>query len=244
MAFDPIELMSPRERLAYNINMRTRAADGGAAPLPSAYATPSGKDFFGEDGLQFSDLLDILNPLQQLPLISMAYRAITGDEISAGARIAGGALYGGPIGLAMGVVDAAVADASGGKDLGAIALNAVTGDETTVATPGSEHVDPSVASIPALNNVAPAAGGRRRRACRAVMGLFRGTVGRRDAGCARRRKRLHIIASHHARRGAGHSHGEYERDPRTHRGSDLALAVFRRPSRQNRRGVAECGGDQ
>lgn len=158
MAFDPLELMGPRERLAYNINMRPRAAaDGAAVPPPSHHATPSGDNYFGEDGLQFSDLVDILNPLQHLPLISMAYRSITGDEISAGARVVGGAIYGGGVGVFVGAIEAAIAEASGGKDLGAIALDAVTGSyKTETASSASEHKE---ASITALNDIMPAAGG-------------------------------------------------------------------------------------
>jgi hypothetical protein len=51
----------------------------------------------GEDFL--STLLDIINPLQHIPLVSNLYREITGDQISSSARILGGGLFGGPIGL-------------------------------------------------------------------------------------------------------------------------------------------------
>ncbi|RED51344.1 hypothetical protein [Aestuariispira insulae] len=72
-----------------------------------------GKDMFGEDGLSFSDFLDVINPLQHIPLVSSLYRAVTGDEISPGARMAGGTLYGGPIGLAGAVVVNAMEEHSG-----------------------------------------------------------------------------------------------------------------------------------
>ncbi|MBT5663730.1 MAG: hypothetical protein HOJ06_00205, partial [Rhodospirillaceae bacterium] len=45
--------------------------------------------FFGEDGLTFGDVLDIINPLQHIPVVSTLYRELTGDEISPGARMAG-----------------------------------------------------------------------------------------------------------------------------------------------------------
>ncbi|MTH98261.1 hypothetical protein [Roseibium sp. RKSG952] len=52
---------------------------------------------------RFADLVDVLNPLQHIPVISHVYRAITNDQISDGARYAGHALYGaafgGPIGM-------------------------------------------------------------------------------------------------------------------------------------------------
>lgn len=52
-----------------------------------------------DDGFGFDDFLDIVNPLQHLPLIGTAYRAITGDEIETPARLAGGALFGGLFGF-------------------------------------------------------------------------------------------------------------------------------------------------
>jgi len=72
-------------------------------------------------------VLDIINPLQHIPVISTMYRHITGDEISPVARIAGGALFGGPIGLAAGVVNAAV-ESSTGKDVGGNMLAMMTGE--------------------------------------------------------------------------------------------------------------------
>ena len=34
---------------------------------------------FGSDGFSFLDVLDIINPLQHLPVISTLYRQVTGD---------------------------------------------------------------------------------------------------------------------------------------------------------------------
>jgi len=56
-----------------------------------------------EDGLNlFDTLLDTVNPLQNIPGVSTAYQAVTGDESSAVAKMAGGFLFGGPVGLAAG----------------------------------------------------------------------------------------------------------------------------------------------
>jgi hypothetical protein len=151
MAIDPTELMSPRDRLSYNINMRS--VQGGAAngPPSGAHVAPE-SDFFGADGLGFDDVLDIINPLQQLPVIGTIYRAITGDELSAGARVLGGALYGGPAGLLLGAVDAAATEAAGGTDIGVLALNGVMGNEQTASA--------TTGALPpiALAQVEPAAG--------------------------------------------------------------------------------------
>lgn len=89
-------------------------------------------DLFGENGFGFGDFLDIINPLQHIPIISTVYRALTGDEISTGARLAGGTLYGGPLGLIGAVVNEAVQDATG-RDVGDNALAMMGFDDGVVA---------------------------------------------------------------------------------------------------------------
>jgi len=69
------------------------------------------------DGLSFKDVIDTINPLQHLPVISAIYREITGDRPGAGARMVGAALYGGPIGLFGEVVNCAIDDSTG-NDVG------------------------------------------------------------------------------------------------------------------------------
>ena len=39
---------------------------------------------FGNDGFTFSDLMDIINPLQHIPVVSSIYRSLSGDEIDPG----------------------------------------------------------------------------------------------------------------------------------------------------------------
>lgn len=70
-----------------------------------------------EDGLAFADLVDALNPLQHLPGISSLYREVTGDEISAPARIVGGAIFGGPIGAGLSIAESILEEATG-SDIG------------------------------------------------------------------------------------------------------------------------------
>ncbi len=54
--------------------------------------------FWGKDGFDFADILDIINPLQHLPIISKFYRQQTDDEASEGSRLLGGVVFGGLIG--------------------------------------------------------------------------------------------------------------------------------------------------
>ncbi len=93
-----------------------------------AASTEPGLKPFGDDGLTFADLIDIINPLQHIPLISTFYRNITGDTIDPAARIAGGALFGGPIGVALAVANT-ISNQIDGKDIGERVLALFKGQE-------------------------------------------------------------------------------------------------------------------
>ena len=78
-----------------------------AGTMPGADGKGMGfMDFLGS-------LVDVINPLQHLPVVGALYRRVTGDEISGAARIAGGTLFGGPIGGAMAMADVAYAQENG-----------------------------------------------------------------------------------------------------------------------------------
>jgi len=111
-------------------------------------ATPSGNgkaqgnlNAFGKDGLDFFDLIDIINPLQHIPVISSLYRSITGDEIAPLPRILGGALLGGPIGAGTALANVVVEEATG-KDAGehvmAFFQDDQGSDEPLIATVGEQ----------------------------------------------------------------------------------------------------------
>lgn len=84
------------------------------------------KALFGEDGFGIDDVIAAINPLQQLPIISTIYRAITGDTIDVGPRLVGGAIYGGILGFVSAAVDAAV-EGSTGQDIGGNVMSALFG---------------------------------------------------------------------------------------------------------------------
>lgn len=96
----------------------------------------------------FSTLLDIINPLQHIPLVSSLYREITGDEISPSARILGGGLFGGPIGLATASANAIFEQASGDDILGHT-LAAFSDD-------GAPDAAPQQAGVPIIHEQADA----------------------------------------------------------------------------------------
>ena len=86
------------------------------------------KEIFGNDGFNFKDLIDIVNPLQHIPVVSTLYRDLTGDEISPASRIAGGSLFFGPIGAAVSTANVII-DKTTGDDIGGHVMAVFTDNE-------------------------------------------------------------------------------------------------------------------
>lgn len=107
-----------------------REATQSARPLEAAQ--PGSIDYTpaanGGGTLGFWDMLDVINPLQHIPIVSTVYRKLTGDEISPLARIAGATLFGGPIGAAFALVDTAVEHKTG-RDMGGNVMAALFPDD-------------------------------------------------------------------------------------------------------------------
>ena len=91
--------------------------------------------WWSKDSFSFKDILDMLNPLQHLPIISTLYRAWTGEGIGAVARMVGGAIYGraGGIGSLVSSMVNAVIGAFTGKDVGERVYAAFFGGAETQA---------------------------------------------------------------------------------------------------------------
>ncbi len=97
-------------------------------------------DFFGSGGLSFKSILDTVNPLQQLPIVSTAYREMTGDTIATGSRLIGGALLGGPLGFAVALINEIISSGTG-KDIGGNLIAAVSDKyKATKALANTEEV--------------------------------------------------------------------------------------------------------
>lgn len=82
----------------------------------------------GDDSPSFSDFIDTINPLQHIPVVNTIYRHLTGDTEGAAADLAGGALWGGPIGLALASIGLSIEDQAG-EDPGDMLYAAVFGDD-------------------------------------------------------------------------------------------------------------------
>ncbi len=111
---------------------------------PKEIDKPSGaweKSTFG-----FGDFIDMINPLQHLPVISTIYRQLSGDEMGSAPRMIGGAIFGGLLGSWVSGLASAVANVfstnATGKDIGDHVLE--------LARPANKTYLPSAApAIPA-----------------------------------------------------------------------------------------------
>jgi hypothetical protein len=125
-----------------------------ADPIAAAPSVNRGDNaFWGEDGLQFGDVLDSINPLQHIPVVSSIYRKMTGDELAPGARIAGGSLFGGPVGFLSGLFNSAIEGATG-KDIGGYVLGLLPGGDAPPTAPALRVA----AAEPTPANTPPSAG--------------------------------------------------------------------------------------
>ncbi len=124
------------------------------SPAPAGvHGAPVPQPGTGDDGESFfHHVLDIVNPLQHLPVVGTIYRAITGEHIGTVEKIAGDALYGGLWGAAASVAGVAF-EAITGKSPEDTALAWLKGDDTVGVA--SAKVQPAViaadASLPSAD---------------------------------------------------------------------------------------------
>lgn len=97
------------------------------------------------ESFSFKDFLDIINPLQHIPVVSTIYRHLTGDTIGTPEKIAGDGLYGGLTGLVCSLGDTLFQEITGKS----------VGDTVYAFVTGEHDQNTGVASLPA--SVKPAA---------------------------------------------------------------------------------------
>lgn len=109
--------------------------------------SPTQDDHFG-----FFDLIDMINPLQHIPLLNIAYQKITGDTIKPISRIVGGTVFGGPAGAASGLITTVIEDGTGRSPLSNV-MSLARGDEKN--RQAYNDLPPellSFAEMPSVNN--------------------------------------------------------------------------------------------
>jgi hypothetical protein len=107
------------------------------------------------EGLTFGDVLDIINPLHHIPVVSTIYRMATEDDIGIGSRLLGGALFGGPLGVLITGITAIFEDVTGGSIDEHVATLWNTLDEEGKGTSqlaASVNKDPVPAALPLMED--------------------------------------------------------------------------------------------
>lgn len=93
----------------------------------------------------FSDVIDIINPLQHIPVISNLYQQETGDTMGSVAKVAGAAILGGPIGgaiaLANEIVEAVTGSDVVGHLMGFAGIESSPKGKTEVIIPKPEEAE-------------------------------------------------------------------------------------------------------
>lgn len=115
----------------------TENAVTAAEASKAAHSSPDVKQLSmfaeGDDDPSFWDLLDVINPLQHIPLVNDVYRELTGDKIGVAARLVGGTLFGGPLGLIASAANC-VLEESTGHDAGGHVLALFRDDDPAIGT--------------------------------------------------------------------------------------------------------------
>lgn len=115
-------------------------------PIAQGPATAVAKAQGESASFSFGDLLDIVNPLQHIPVISTLYRHLTGDQIGTPEKIAGDALYGGVTGLVCSLGDTLFQELTG-KSVGDTVYAMVIGDDDKPAAVASDTSSVAPASV-------------------------------------------------------------------------------------------------
>lgn len=128
-----------------------------STPSPTgAVGAKNAKQITMWDGGKFDiyDVLDVINPLQHIPVVSTIYRENTGDQIGAVPRVLGSMLFGfGPVGAVIGAAAAAinlVIEGETGKDIGGHIYTALFGDKKQTAPAAAVAATPPAAPSQAV----------------------------------------------------------------------------------------------
>ena len=128
---------------------------GPVKPVSSANAAASAAAS-PDYGFSFDDLIDMVNPLQHIPVVGTLYRAITGDKMNTAPKILGDTLYGGVTGFVSSVADT-IFEKVTGKSVGDTVL-AMVEDVFSPSTPAPgtaiASAAPAQLALPAPHSMA------------------------------------------------------------------------------------------
>lgn len=142
------EVKSPQEKVARKLAMAggqpakedfesaMAYADGQADKAVNTLPAQTAQEF------GFGDLVDMVNPLQHIPVVGRFYREMTGDEIKPIARIIGGGIFAGPVGAAGNLVNTIVEYETGKDVAGNMVAFALNGDKPDYRSERLAHSAP------------------------------------------------------------------------------------------------------
>lgn len=154
-----IEATDPKDQTTAALAATTRKAkfsdelahaqDGQAMAYGPQQKESAADDENADEPFGFGDLVDIVNPLQHIPIVSNLYRAVTGDHIRPSSDIIGGAIYGGLAGAASGLANVIIKHETG-KNFMEHAVAMVEGNDASSPSPApAKPVD----EIPATTGI-------------------------------------------------------------------------------------------
>ncbi len=150
---DSSRLSIAGEVFATNVaNITPAPVSAATAVNPTADASTStassGKSFFSasNDAPSFRDVLDAINPLNHIPVVSTIYQHAVGHTPSTASNLVGGTLYGGPIGFVASLASEIVDSATGSSPAEKL-YAALTGDSSTQVASANSNGEQQVASL-------------------------------------------------------------------------------------------------
>jgi hypothetical protein len=135
--------------IADEANSKT-SAEVSAARQPVKENAATNFHAWQDSDFSFGDFLDIINPLQHLPIVATFYRNWTGDQIGMVPRVIGGALWGRIGGFVSGIVNSVV-EAFTGKDVGDHIYAAIFGEPEIKAATTAVAQTKGLESAPTSN---------------------------------------------------------------------------------------------
>lgn len=139
--------------------------EAGARKNPPAQSAATGAakqaSLWQNGDFGFADLIDVINPLQHLPIIATIYRNLSGDQIGMGARVIGGALWGRIGGFVAGIVNSVV-EWFTGKDIGDHVYGAIWGKPDANAMAQGPQQRTATPAADAKSETLPPNGGARK----------------------------------------------------------------------------------
>lgn len=140
---------SPAEKPAIDSEFSRRLQAPSAPETALAYQGEEAQAQTGseESAFRFGDLIDMVNPLQHIPVISHLYRDFTGDTIRPVSKLIGSALFGGAIGAGVALVNV-VAEEATGEDLTGNAMALMMGTPRKTKAPAPELMITNAAPDP------------------------------------------------------------------------------------------------